>query len=142
MITGIDHIAIVVENLERAIETYKAILNADPEKVEEVPSQGIVMACFRLPNGKIELMEPTDPESGVARFLDKRGEGMHHICLGSDDLESDMQRLIASGLQAITPEPQEGVEGRIAFFHPRSTHGVLMELVEVNADRDPDGPST
>ncbi len=130
MITGVDHIAIVVRDLNRAIETYRAILGMEPEKVEEVPSQGIVMACFRLPNGRIELMEPTDAESGVARFLEKRGEGMHHVCLGSDDLEADMERLVAGGLEAITPEPQEGVEGRIAFFHPRSTHGVLLELVE------------
>ena len=130
MITGIDHIAIVVKDLGRAVETYTAILGEGPEKIEEVPEQGITMACFRLSNGRIELMEPTDMESGVARFLEKRGEGMHHVCLRSDDLESDMKRLVAGGLEAITPEPQKGVEGRIAFFHPRSTHGVLLELVE------------
>jgi methylmalonyl-CoA/ethylmalonyl-CoA epimerase len=129
MITGIDHVAIVVEDLERAVETYRAILGMEPEKMEEVPEQGVAMACFRLPNGRIELMEPTDPESGVARFLRKRGEGMHHVCLRSDDLEADMARLVAGGLEAITPEPQKGVEGTIAFFHPRSTHGVLLELV-------------
>ncbi len=130
MITGVDHLAIVVSDLDRAIETYKAILGIEPRKVQEIPEQEVRMARFSLPGGKIELMEPTTPDSGVARFLQKRGEGLHHVCLASDDLDSDIQRLVGEGLEAITPEPQQGSEGRVVFFHPRSTHGVLLELLE------------
>ncbi len=135
MITGIHHIAIVVSDLNEAMKTYEALLGRGPDEVTDVPEQEIRMACFAMPGGRIELLEPTTPDSGVGKYLRKRGEGIHHVCLRSDDIDADAQNLIGKGFVPTSPSPQDGPEGRIIFFHPKSTHGVLVELLQ-EADGD------
>ncbi len=130
MIKGIHHIAIVVSDLEAAMKTYETLLGVKPERVAEVPEQEIKMACFALPGGRIELLEPTTPDSGVNKYLQKRGEGIHHVCFESDDVDADARELIEKGFVPTTPSPQDGPEGRIIFLHPKSTHGVLIELLQ------------
>src|SRR5690606_33054607 len=108
------------------------------ERVVSVPEEGVDVAFLPAGEGEIELLQPADPESGVARYLEKRGPGIHHLCLEVEDLEGALARLRAAGVELITEEPRYNAEGRAyAFVHPRSTGGVLVELY---AQREPDGP--
>lgn len=132
-IKRIDHVAIVVEHLELALGFYRDILGIAPSRVIDFPREGVKIAFLPLggPNGsEIELLEPTDPTSGVARFLEKRGQGLHHICLEVPDIESALSELRASGAQVLDDTPRPTAEGRGIFLHPKGTSGVLLELVE------------
>ncbi len=129
----IDHIAIVVENIEDALHVYRDALGLPLERIEDVPVEGVRTAFLPLPNGggEIELVQPTQPDTGVAKFLRKRGEGIHHICLTVNDIEAAMRTLSARGLQVLEETPRLGAQGqKYVFIHPKSAHGVLLELYE------------
>jgi methylmalonyl-CoA epimerase len=130
MIKKIDHIAIVVRSIEEALRTYEGALGLELTDVEEVPEQAVKVAFLPVGDSKIELVEPTTTDSGIAKFLESKGEGMHHICLEVEDIEAVLQDLAAKGIQLIDEQPRQGAHGRIAFLHPKSAHGVLIELIE------------
>jgi len=122
---------VAVANLDDALKTYKSALGLEPSFVKEVKDQKIRVASFTLGDSSIELFEPTDPTSTVAAFLAKRGEGMHHIALAVDDIRSALEAAQKAGATAIDREPRIGAEGQlIAFLHPKSTKGTLVELCQ------------
>ncbi len=129
-IKKIDHIAIVVEDLERALGVYRDALGMTVTDVREMPEQDVKMAFLPTGDSEIELLEPINPDSGIARYLAKRGEGLHHICLEVDDIEATLADLKDRGAQLIDETPKRGAYGKIAFIHPKGAHGVLIELVE------------
>ncbi len=130
MIKKIDHIAIVVHNIEEALQVYEGTLGLELAEVEEVPEQAVRIAFLPVGESELELVEPLSTDSGVAKFLEKRGEGLHHICLEVDDIEAALQDLAAQGIRLIDKQPRRGAHGRVAFLHPKSAHGVLIELIE------------
>lgn len=127
-VTKLEHIGIAVRSLEEARRAYEA-LGLTPAGVEEVPSERVRVALFPVGESRIELLEPTAEGSVVHRFLEARGEGIHHIALEVEDLEAACEELRAAGLRLVyeTPQPGEG-GGRVNFVHPASAHGVLIEL--------------
>jgi len=130
-IRRIDHVAILVDDIESALRFWRDGLNLRLSHVEDVPDQEAVVAFLPAGEAEIELVKPTAEESGVARYLAKRGPGLHHLCLEVDDLEATLKRLSKLGIRLVNPEPVIGTAGkRIAFIHPESTHGVLVELYE------------
>ena len=133
MIKKINHLGIVVHNIEEALQVYEGALSIELTDVEEVPEQAVRVAFLPVGESKIELVEPLTVDSGVARFLEKRGEGVHHICLEVEDIEAALQNLAAKGVRLIDEQPRQGAHGRVAFLHPKSTHGVLIELIEKGA---------
>ncbi|MEE9512893.1 MAG: methylmalonyl-CoA epimerase [Anaerolineales bacterium] len=127
----INHIAIVVEDVDDALHFWRDALGLKVTHTEEVPDQDSVVSFLSVGNMDIELVKSTSEESGVARYLKKRGPGVHHICLEVDDIEASLESLKASGVRLINSEPVIGTGGKkIAFVHPESTHGVLVELSE------------
>ncbi len=136
MLQQIEHIAIVVQDLEAALHVYRDVLGLPLVRIEEVPAESVKVAFLELPRGgsHIELVQPTDTESGIARFLSKRGEGVHHICFRVENVAEAMSRLLSAGLELIGQEVRVNREGRsYIFVHPKSTHGVLIELYEVKS---------
>ena len=126
---GLDHVAVVVRDLEAAIRLYRDTLGLELSAVEEVPEQAVRTAIFGTGMGRVELISPTTPDSGVARFLDKRGEGLHHLCIEVEDLDAALAALRAAGAPLIDEAPRPGAGGaRVAFVHPRGMRGVLTEL--------------
>ena len=131
MTISIDHIGIVVRDLDAALALYRDALGLEMTERREVPEEGIESASLSAGEGEIELLRPLDDASGVARYLEKRGEGLHHICLAVEDIEGAMERLRAAGAQLLSEEPRVNVHGtRYVFVHPKSAHGVLLELYE------------
>jgi methylmalonyl-CoA/ethylmalonyl-CoA epimerase len=129
----IDHIAIVVQDLDAALQVYRDVLGLPLARVEEVPAEKVKVAFLPLPegDGEVELVQPTDEDTGIARFLAKRGEGMHHICFEVDDIQVAMDKMSASGLQVLEENPRLGSQGqKYIFIHPKTAHGVLIELYE------------
>ncbi len=130
MIERIEHVGIAVHSLAEARKTYEA-LGMVVERIEEVPQEGVRVAMIRCGESHIELLEPTSDSSPIARFLAKRGPGIHHLCLATDDVRAADARLRAAGLEVLRPEPTRGAGGCwVQFVHPRSTGGVLLELAE------------
>jgi len=131
-ILDIDHIAIAVKDLNKAIETFKNILGVEPLKIEEVPEEKVRIAMFRVGNVYIELLEGTDPESSVTKFVEKRGEGIHHIAFRVDNVAEVSKELRSKGFSVVYDQPRvvAGGERIINFVHPKSAHGVLIEVVE------------
>jgi len=128
----IHHIAIAVRDLDAALAFYQEALGLEVAERRQVPQEGVEIAFLPAGEGEIELLRPLGEESGVARFLEKRGEGLHHICLAVPDIEAAMRRLRAAGAQVLGEEPKVGADGRrYIFVHPKSAHGVLLELYEV-----------
>jgi len=131
MIKGIDHIGIAVNNLSEALALYEKTLGLKPEKVTVVESQKIKVAFLPVGDSRIELLEPTSKESTVSGFLEKRGEGIHHIALKVVGIDDMLKKLKNQGVTLIDEKPRPGAEGgRIAFLHPKSVKGVLLELCE------------
>jgi methylmalonyl-CoA/ethylmalonyl-CoA epimerase len=127
----ISHIAIAVDNLETATKAFETLVGNKVEKVEEVPDQKVRVGMLPVGESRLELAGPTDPSSTVARFIEKRGEGIHHICFEVADINGELARLKAAGFQLIDEQPRRGADGHlIAFIHPRTTGGVLVELSE------------
>jgi len=129
-IKRIDHIAVVVEGLEAALATYRDALGMAVSRIETIPEQDVKIAFLPSGDSEIELLEPINPDSGIARYLAKRGEGLHHICLEVDDIRETLADLKARGVQLIHETPQRGATGMIAFVHPKGASGVLIELLE------------
>ncbi len=131
MIVGQHHIGIAVENLDAALAVYRDQLGLELDHIESVPDQKLRVAMIPLGDETIELLEPTDDESPVAKFLAKKGEGFHHLALEVRDLDAMLEQLKTRGVRLIDEEPREGAGGtRIAFLHPKAGRGVLLELVE------------
>jgi len=126
----IDHIGIVVRDIQNALQVYETALGLTVKEVVEVPDQHVRVAFLPLGESNIELVEPAADDSGVARFLEKRGEGIHHICIAVNDIEAALGRLRAHAVPLIDEAPRPSAHGRVAFVHPRGMHGVLLELVE------------
>ena len=132
MIKKVDHIAVVVPNLDEATKFWVEALGLTLERVESVPREGVDVAFLPVGESEIELLQPTDPESGVARYLEKRGPGLHHICLEVDDIEMMLARLRAAGVPLINETANVRESGkRYAFVHPKGTGGVLVELYQL-----------
>lgn len=130
-IKRIDHIAIVVDDIQSALGFWQEALGLNLEHVEDVAEQKAIVAFLPTGESEIELVKPTTDDSGVARFLQKRGPGMHHICFEVDGIQEVLDALKIKGVRLINETPTIGASGnRIAFIHPESTHGVLVELYE------------
>ena len=128
----IHHVALVVEDLESALAFWRDVLGLPLAAVQDVPEQEARIAFLPAGEAEVELVLPTTADSGIARYLARRGPGMHHLCLEVSDLDAMLERLRLSGVRVIHAEPAVGAEGRrMAFLHPESTQGVLVELYEV-----------
>jgi methylmalonyl-CoA epimerase len=129
----IDHVAIIVRNIEQALNFYRDTLGISPSVIKEVPTEQVRIAFLPLggPGGsEIELIEPTNLTSSLAKFLEKRGEGLHHICLEVEDIDAALADMQAKGAPVLDQQPRIAAEGRAIFLHPKGTNGVLLELVE------------
>lgn len=129
--THIEHIGIAVKNIEEQIKYYEDVLGLKCYSVEEVKDQKVKTAFFMIGQTKIELLESTDPEGPIGKFIEKKGEGVHHVAFAVKDLQAQLDEVAGKGIQLIDKQPRKGAEGLdIAFLHPKSTHGVLTELCE------------
>ena len=127
----IEHIGIAVSNLESASIIYEKLFGAPAYKQEEVASEGVKTAFFRNGPNKIELLEATNPESSIAKFIAKKGEGIHHIAFEVEDIQFEISRLKKEGFVVLNEVPQKGADNKwVAFLHPKSTNGVLIELCQ------------
>ena len=127
----IEHIGIAVSNLESASIIYEKLFGAPAYKQEEVASEGVKTAFFRLGPNKIELLEATNPESSIAKFIAKKGEGIHHIAFEVEDIQFEITRLKKEGFVVLNEVPKKGADNKlVAFLHPNSTNGVLIELCQ------------
>jgi methylmalonyl-CoA epimerase len=129
----IDHVAIIVRNIEQALVFYRDMLGIMPGEIKEVPAEQVRIAFLPMggPAGsEIELIEPTTPGSSLAQFLEKRGEGLHHICLEVENIDAALAEMQEKGAPVLDKQPRAAAEGRAIFVHPKGTHGVLLELLE------------
>lgn len=128
----IDHIAILVDDLEQPLSFWRDALGLDMSHMADVPAELAQIAFLPVGNSEVELVRPTSSDSGLARFLEKRGPGMHHVCLEVDDIDGMLAQLKARGVQLINEEARTGLGGkRYAFVHPKSANGVMVELYEL-----------
>lgn len=128
-VTRVHHVGVVVQSLDAAYATFRDALGLALLKEERIEDQGVRAALLDLGNGLLELLEPVVPDTGIARYLEKRGEGLHHICLEVADIHVALADLKAKGVQLIDETPRPGLTGEIAFLHPNALHGILVELV-------------
>jgi len=129
----VDHVAIVVRDISIALKFWNEALGIPLEKVKDVPAEKSVVAFLPLAGSEIELIQPTTSDSGIARYLEKKGEGMHHVCLEVEDIDGMLTNLSGKGIRLINDQPRITDDGkRYAFIHPESTGGVLVELYEIN----------
>ena len=129
----IDHVAVIVRNIEQALQFYRDTLGIEPSAIKEVPTEQVRIAFLPLggPQGsEIELVEPLNANSSLAKFLEKRGEGLHHICLEVDDIDAALAEMQEKGTPVLDKQPRIAAEGRAIFIHPKAANGVLLELVE------------
>lgn len=135
MAKKVDHIGILVSNMDEAIKLYECCFGAEVDKTETVSEQGVKAAILSLAQGaKLELLEPL-PGSNMAKVLEKRGEGLHHITFEVDDVEKEISRLSEEGIELIDKKSRRGLEGMVAFIHPKSVRGVLVELCQKIQER-------
>jgi methylmalonyl-CoA/ethylmalonyl-CoA epimerase len=132
----VHHLAVVVQSIDAAVGLWRDMLGLELESIMDIPTDKVRIAFLGVGESKVELVEPTDDTTGVARFLASEGEGFHHICFEVDNLSEALIRLELDGLELIDTAPRRGAEGPVAFIHPRSCQGVLVELIEA-----PGGPS-
>jgi methylmalonyl-CoA epimerase len=132
----VHHVALIVRSIDTSLGFWRDALGLDLETVMDIPLDRVRIAFLGVGESKIELVEPTDDSTGVARFLEAKGEGFHHVCFEVANLAETLLRLEIDGLELIDTAPRKGAEGPVAFIHPRSCHGVLVELIEA-----PGGPS-
>ena len=126
----IDHIGIVVRDIQEALKVYELALGLPLEEVVEIADQEVRVAFLPIGESNLELVQPTTDDTGIARFLEKRGEGIHHICIEVEDIQAALAQLVDHGVELIDQVPRQGAHGRVAFVHPRGAHGVLIELVQ------------
>jgi|TARA_B110000467_G_C18002139_1_gene305981 methylmalonyl-CoA/ethylmalonyl-CoA epimerase len=131
MVEKIEHIGIAVKNIEEANKVYEKLLGVSPYKMESVESEGVLTSFFQTGESKIELLEATTPESAIAKFLEKKGEGVHHIAFAVKDIKAEMTRLSKEGFTILNEEPKMGADNKlVCFIHPKNTKGVLVELCQ------------
>lgn len=129
--TNLEHIGIAVKNLEESNKLFEVLLNAKPYKVETVASEKVKTSFFRTGESKVELLEANSPDSPIAKFIEKRGEGVHHLAFSVSDIRSEIARLKATGFVVLNDEPKMGADNKwVCFLHPKSTNGVLIELCQ------------
>lgn len=132
----IHHVAVVVRSIEASLALYRDMLGMPLETILDIPTDRVRIAFLGVGESKVELVEPTDDTTGVARFLASKGEGFHHVCYEVANLAEELTRLAIDGIELIDSSPRRGAEGPVAFLHPRSCGGVLVELIEA-----PGGPA-
>ena len=130
MLKKIHHVGIVVRNIEAAYAFYRDTLSLPVHKEDTIQDQGVKAALLTIGASEIELLEPITPGTGVARFLESRGEGLHHVCFETDDVHRELAAAKARGLQVIDQQPRPGLAGLICFLHPKASHGVLIEYAQ------------
>ena len=130
-IKKVNHIAIVVVNIDEGLDFWRDQLGLELDHIEDVPSQASKVAFMPVGEGEIELVQPTDMETGLGKYLEKRGEGMHHICIEVDDIEVALDDLKTKGVRLIDDVPHNLPGRRMAFIHPKAANGVLIELYEI-----------
>jgi len=132
----IEHIGIAVKNIDAANETYEKLLGVKPYKTETVESEGVSTSFFQCGDSKIELLEATRDDSPIAKYIEKRGEGIHHIAFAVDDIKAEIERLKREGFIVLNETPKKGADNKwVAFLHPKKANGVLVELCQ---DRNQD----
>ena len=131
MLNKIEHIGIAVKDSKTSVELFSKIFNAQPYKTEAVESENVNTVFFQVGGNKIELLEATSPESAIAKFIEKKGEGIHHIAFDVEDIYGEMKRLKSEGFILLSEEPKRGADNKlICFLHPKGTNGVLIELCQ------------
>lgn len=130
MLRKIHHVGIVVRKLEDAFAFYRDTLGLPVHKTAVIEDQGVKAALLTIGESEIELLEPINPNGGVAKFLERRGEGLHHICFETDDVGAELEATKAKGIDVIDQTPRKGLAGMICFLHPRANHGVLVEYAQ------------
>jgi methylmalonyl-CoA epimerase len=128
MLSKVHHVGVVVRSADEAMKFYRDALGLPVTADRVIEDQGVRGVLLAIGNSEIELLEPTRNDTGVARFLETRGEGMHHICFESDDVEKELEAARAKGIELIDQKPRPGLAGMICFLHPKSNHGVLIEF--------------
>lgn len=132
---NLEHIGIAVKSLKESNKLFEKLLNASPYKIETVASEQVTTSFFKTGESKVELLEATAPESPIAKFIEKRGEGIHHLAFAVDDIKGEIARLKAEGFVILNEEPKKGADNKwVCFLHPKSTNGVLIELCQ---EREP-----
>ncbi len=126
----IDHVGVAVKDIEAALAFFKKVFDVPDAEITLMEDQGVRATLIEVGQTRLELLEPTSPESGVGRFIERRGEGLHHLALNVTDISGKLQTLQTLGVDLIDQSPREGLSGTIAFLHPRSVFGILTELVE------------
>jgi len=127
----IEHIGIAVKDLDAANKTYAAVMGAEHYKTEKVESEGVSTSFFKIGESKIELLAATNPESPIAKFIEKRGEGIHHMAFYVDDIHAEIERLKGEGFRLLNEKPKNGADNKlVAFMHPKDANGVLVELCQ------------
>jgi methylmalonyl-CoA/ethylmalonyl-CoA epimerase len=132
----VHHVALIVRSIDDALGLWRDALHLELETVMDIPDDQVRIAFLGVGESKVELVEPTDDSTGVSRFLENKGEGFHHVCFEVANLAETLLRLEIDGIELIDSSPRRGAEGPVAFLHPRSCHGVLVELIEA-----PGGPA-
>ncbi len=130
MIKRIDHVAIAVKDLDAAISNFESLFGLKPSKVEEIADQGVKAALIHIGDTEIEFIQPIKPDTGVAKFLETKGEGIHHIAIEVDDTDAELKALEEKGAKLIDKQGRKGLAGKIGFIHPKSVNGILMELAQ------------
>jgi methylmalonyl-CoA/ethylmalonyl-CoA epimerase len=131
MFTKIEHIGIAVKNIQDSNALYTALLGVEPYKSEMVPSEQVLTSFFKIGTTKIELLQGLAPEGTIQKFIDKKGEGMHHIAFEVEDIQAEIKRLQANGFVVLSENPKAGADNKlVCFLHPKSTQGVLIELCQ------------
>ena len=131
MIKKIEHLGIAVVNIEESLRVFETLLGTKCYKIEEVESEGVKTAFLQVGESKIELLEATNPDSPIAKYLEKRGQGIHHIAFEVDNIQAEIERLLNEGFVLIHESPKNGADNKlIAFLHPKSTEGILIELCQ------------
>ena len=131
MVKKVEHIGIAVKNLQESNALFAQLLGREHYKIEEVASEGVRTSFFETGDSKIELLEATNPESPIARFVEKKGEGIHHIAFEVEDIRKEMKRLEEEGFQLLNGEPKRGADNKlVCFIHPKTANGVLVELCQ------------
>lgn len=127
----IEHLGIAVKDLESAVKTYEKLLNSAPYKTEIVESEKVETVFFRTGESKIELLGATEPDSVIAKYVEKKGEGLHHVAFEVEDIDAELQRLRQEGFSVLNDKPKRGADNKlVAFVHPKDNHGVLVELCQ------------
>ena len=130
----IDHVGVAVKDIEAAMAFFKKVFDVPDAEITLMEDQGVRATLIEVGQTRLELLEPTSPETGVGKFIERRGEGLHHLAFNVTDIGGKLQTLKSLGVDLIDQSPREGLSGTIAFVHPRSVFGILTELVESNPD--------